>query len=544
MHTHTLISLCIITLLSPALPCTNFLISGSATIDGSSIISYASDGTHMYGAMAFYPAADHPPGSMRSIHEWVGGKYLGEIPEAPHTYNVIGNMNEFQVSIGETTFGGLDILASQAGAILDYGSLIYIALQRSRSAGEVITVIDELTGKYGYASDGESFSIADGKEVWYMEMIGKGDGYTGMVWVALKVPDGQVSAHANQARIRKFPLNHTHCRYSPDVVSFAKSKGFYPPESPDADFSFSDTYNPVTYTSARLCEGRVWGFFRRVGDTKEMDTYLDYITGGNLSHRMPVFITPTHKLSVKDVLKYMRDHYEGTLLDPTKDIGAEAYLQPYRWGPLTWEYKSLRYFNERTISIQQTFFSFVAQMRNWLPAPIGGIIWFGVDDFSCSPHAPIYAGTREVPWRWAYGLGSRNTSSLDAAFWVYNLLSNYAYQRYDQIHPDIALKILQIEDQFMGETAQIDLKAKGIYQLDPIKAVECVSDYSVTTANRLVEDWLHLFGQIFIKYMDGNVKTKSGGPIPNVSWPGYGENWYANIVTDTGSHYQFPKSHI
>ena len=397
-----------------------------------------------------------------------------------------------------------------------------------------------MTDTYGYASSGESFSIGDPKEIWHMEIISKGNGYKGAVWVAMKVPEGHVGAHANQARIETFPMDDPEtCIYSPDVVSFAKEKGLYPQEAPDHLFSFSGVYNPISFEGARLCDGRVWSFFRGVGDVVIMDSYIDYITGVNLTHRLPLFIRPSTPISIRDVLSLMRNHYEGTILDPTKDIGSEAFHLPYRYSPLLWDYNQKHYFNERPIATQQTAFSIVGQMRGWLPNPVGGIVWFGVDDFASSPHTPMYAGCREVPWRWGYELMGNTT--LDAAFWVHNLLSNYAYQRYSQIHPDIEHKISEIEDRFMSEIAHIDSVGKEIYLQNPSKAIEYVTEYSVHTANKLVVDWLKYFGELFIKFMDGNQKSRSGGPIPNVLWPGYGEPWYQIIAKDTGDHYKFPK---
>ena len=396
--------------------CTNFLITNGASTDGSNMITYAADAHVLYGELYYRPAMDYPEGAKMKIHEWDTGKYLGEIDQVRHTYSVVGNMNEHQLAIGETTYGGRKELGSQKGAIMDYGSLIYVTLQRAKTAREAIKSMTDLVEKYGYYSSGESFSIADPNEVWIMEMIGKGEGEKGAVWVARKVPDGMVSAHANQARIQTFPLNDPeNCIYSKDVISFAKKKKWY--KGKDKNFSFSDTYAPVDFGSARFCEARVWAMFRRVNS--QMEKYADYAKGENLSNRMPLWIKPDKKVSVQELMNLMRDHYEGTDLDMSKDMGAGPFQCPYRWRPLTWKANGKTHFNERATSTQQTGFSFVAQCRKNLPNHIGGILWFGLDDTYSTVYAPRYCGITEVPETFAEGNGKMMEFTMNSAFWIF-----------------------------------------------------------------------------------------------------------------------------
>ncbi|HOI49862.1 MAG TPA: C69 family dipeptidase, partial [Prolixibacteraceae bacterium] len=358
--------------------CTNFLITRGATKDGSTMITYSADSHTLYGELYYRPAADWPAGTMLDIYEWDTGKFMGRIEQVPHTYSVVGNMNEHQLAIGETTFGGREELAKQPGAIMDYGSLIYVTLQRAKTAREAIGVMTSLVEKYGYASSGESFSIADPNEVWIMEMIGKGEGEKGAVWVALRVPEGYISGHANQARITTFPLNDAqNCIFSKDVISFAREKNWF--NGKNKDFSFSDVYAPVDFSGARFCDARVWAGFNKVADG--MDAYTEYAKG-NIVHggennfptnRMPLWVKPNRQLSVKEVIAMMRDHYEDTPLDMNNDLGAGPYQLPYRWRGMTWKVDSATYLHERAISTQQTGFSFVTQSRSWLPDPVGGI---------------------------------------------------------------------------------------------------------------------------------------------------------------------------
>ena len=529
--------------------CTNYLITKGATVDGSTMISYAADSHVLYGELYYYPASDHPEGSMLDIYEWDTGKYLGKIPQVSHTFTVVGNMNEYQVSIGETTYGGRKELHHQPDAILDYGSLIYIALQRAKTAREAIKIMTDLVAKYGYYSEGESFSIADPNEVWYMEMIGKGEGEKGAVWVALKIPDGYVSAHANQARITTFPYQKENkwddpnatCFNAPDVIEFARKKGWY--NGKDKDFSFSDVYAPVDFGGARFCEARVWSMFRRVADG--MEKYKDYAMGFNLKNRMPLWAKPKKKLTVRDVMELMRDHFEGTDMDMTKDVGAGPFHCPYRWRPLVWKVDDKEYFNERAVSTQQTGFSFVAQMRGWLPREIGGIIWFGVDDTYSTVYTPVYTSITKVPHTYAVGNGDMMTWSDDAAFWVFNQVSNFAYLRYDYIIPEIRKEQKMLEEKFVEYVKAVDEGALKLYKKDKKAAIDFLTDFSTTNADNLVYHWRDFYHYLFMKYMDGNIKEKSAPKegykfvTPKLKQPGYGEEWYRRIVKETGDKFLY-----
>lgn len=533
------------------------------------MITYSADSHTLYGELYHWPAGTYPPGTMLDVYEWDTGKFLGKIPQARITYNVVGNMNENQVAIGETTFTGREELGTQAGAIMDYGSLMYIALQRSRTAREALKVITELMQDYGYASTGESISITDANEAWILEMIGKGESQKGAVWVAMKIPDGYVSAHANQARITTFPqadgvksikfsqrslLNNpeVECYYADDVVSFASSKGWF--KGNDVDFSFSDTYAPVDFSSARFCEVRVWSFFKSAN--KDLEKYIDYASGklehnptfadgrpnenGYATNRMPLWIKPDHLLELHEVMNYMRDHLEGTELDMTKDIGAGPYGSPYRWRPLTWKIDDVTYCNERATSTQQTGFWFLAQSRSWLPAPVGGIFWFGVDDATSSLLMPMYCSIRRVPEKMAQGYGSMMEFVDDAAFWVFNQISNLSYTRYSYIHPEIFSKQQSDEMKFIATIPEIDNTAKGLLAADRDKAVEFLTDYSVNAGNNAVMDWKKFYGYLFTRYMDGNIKTAVDVPegyiyhAPKVEQPGYPEWFLRMIVEQTG----------
>lgn len=538
--------------------CTNFLVTKGASKDSSVMISYAADSHLLYGELYYRPAKDYPEGSMMKIYEWDTGKYLGEIPQVRHTYSVIGNVNEHQVAIGETTYGGRSELRDTTG-IIDYGGLMYIALQRSKTAREAIKVMTELVEEHGYYSSGESFSIADDNEVWIMELIGKGPGNKAAVWVARKVPEGYICAHANQARITTFPhqkkndwfdLDQT-CFHSKDVVDFAREKGYY--DGPDADFSFSDSYAPVGFGGARFCEIRVWAFFNE--HAKGMDKYWEYAKGdithgeyGYANNRMPLWIKPHEKLDVHDVMNGMRDHLEGTELDMRNDIGAGPFKCPYRWRPLTWQVDSVQYCNERATATQQTGFSFVAQLRSWLPDPIGGINWFGVDDAASSVYVPIYCGATRAPASYAEGNGNIMEFSDDAAFWVFNLVSNFAYTRYELIHPEIEKRQQTIEIRFIKAVHALDKKLVGEYEENPEKAREILTAFSAKTANQTVQKWYDFFQYLFVKYMDGNVKEKAPEKenykyvVPILEQPGYGEEWYKRIVKDTGDQFKMKGS--
>lgn len=518
--------------------CTNFLITKGASTDGSTMITYTADSHVLYGELYFRPAKSYPEGAMVDIYDWDTGKYLGKIKQVRKTYSVVGNMNEHQLAIGETTYGGRKELVNPEG-IMDYGSLIYTTLQRAKTAREAIKIMGELVAEYGYHSSGESYSISDPHEVWIMEMIGKGPGNKGAVWVALRIPDGYISGHANQARITTFPLNDAdNCIYSSDVISFAKSKGYF--SGKDEDFSFSDIYAPVDFGGARYCEARVWAMFNRV--TSGMEKYLDYAKGHNLKNRMPLWVKPDKKLSVNDVMELMRDVYQGTELDMTKDVGAGPFGCGIRWRPMEWTVDGVDYLNERATSTQQTGFSFVTQSRSWLPDPIGGVNWFGVDDTWFTIYSPIYCGVTKVPESFAEGNGSMMEYSETAAFWVFNQLSNFAYTRWDLLSPEIRKVQHNIETGYIAELQQIDKKAQELYKKSPKKAVSYITDYSVNAGNTTVKSAKELYIKLFVKYVDGNVKEKvEGQKNPKVVQPGYGEDWYRLIIKETGDKFKMIK---
>jgi dipeptidase len=536
--------------------CTNYLVTKGASADGSNMITYAADSHVLYGELYFRPAADWPAGTMIDIYEWDTGKYLGQIPQAAHTYSVVGNMNEFQLAIGETTYGGRKELGSQEGALIDYGSLIYLTLQRAKNAREAIKVMTELVEKYGYYSSGESFSISDPNEIWIMELIGKGNGEKGAVWVARMIPNGYVSGHANQARITTFPLNGKNSIssdkmdkifnpeitnvYAKDVISFAKEKGYFPKNGKNKDFSFSDSYAPVDFGAARFCEMRVWTFFNKVKDG--MDQYFDYCKGnvkhdkkGYATNRMPLWVKPNEKVKVKELMEYMRDHLEGTELDMAKDAGAGPFGCPYRWRPMTWKLDGKTYCNERTTATQQTGFSFVTQSRTGLPNEVGGILWFGVDDAASSVYFPAYCGITRVPESFAVGNGKMMDFTNKSAFWVFNQVTNFAYTRYNEIHPEIKMKQDELENKYIAFTKIIDLAAKEMFKQDKASAIEFLTDFSCNQGDNLTNEWRDFYGYLFAKYMDGNIKTKVEGQMnPKVVQKPYSEEYRRNIVKSAG----------
>ncbi len=527
--------------------CTNFLFTKGATVDGSTMITYAADSHTLFGELYFRPAADYPEGTMMDVIEWDTGKKLGQIKQAKHTYSVIGNMNEHQVAIGETTYGGRKELLSQSTATVDYGSLIYIALQRAKTAREAIQVMTSLVAEYGYASEGESFSIADPNEVWILEMIGKGEGQKGAIWVARRIPEGYICGHANQARITTFPFNDPeNCLYAKDIISFAREKGWF--KGKDNDFSFSDTYNPVDFQGARFCEARVWSGFNKVnGDMKQYEKYalgnLKKGANGYVVNRLPLWIKPDHKLSVGDVTNIMRDHFEGTALDMTKDLGAGPYSLPYRWRPLTWKVDGKEYANERATSTQQTGFSFVAQCRSWMPDPIGGIFWFGVDDTYSTCYTPIYCGSTRTPECFAVGNGDMLTFNWNSAFWVFNTVANFSYLRYSDMIKDVQKVQHQLEQKHYDITPAVDETALTLWNNGKQNlALDYITDYSVNTANNMTTEWQKLAKYLIVKYKDGNIMKEKNGKFEQNEWgmpvspnqPSAPDRWYRAIVKDTG----------
>lgn len=521
--------------------CTNFLVGKYASVDGSTMITYSADSYALFGELYHWPARKYSKGEMLKVYEWDSGKYLGEIAQASQTYNVVGNMNEFQVTIGETTFGGREELTNPDG-IIDYGSLIYITLQRAKTAKEAIKIMTDLVTEYGYYSGGESFSIGDPNEIWVLEMIGKGKGNKGAVWVAVRIPDDCISAHANQARIQQFPLNDPqNCIYSKDVISFAKEKGYY--TGKDEDFSFAKAYNPLDFGGQRFCEARVWSFFNRYN--KDMAKFVTYAQG-KTQEPMPLYIKPDRKLSLGDIQEMMRDHYEGTALDWSNDVGAGPFKSPYRWAPLTWKSDSVEYCNERPIATQQSGFVFTAQMRSWLPNPIGGVLWFGTDDADQTVFTPMYCSITEVPECYREGNGDLYTFSWTSSFWIQNWVSNMVYNKYEYMHPDLEKVQKELEGKFFAEQDATEKEAQELYKKSPEQAVQFLTKYSETQAQYTFDRWKKLGEFLVIKYMDGIVrKEKDGEFIRNEhgkpSSPqrvGYPKDYYERVVKETGDKYK------
>ena len=536
--------------------CTNFIVTRGASTDGSVMVTYAADSHALYGALYHTPGGKHKSGAMLPVYEWDTGRYLTDIPQVRETWSTIGNMNEHSLIIGETTYGGRPELEDSTGR-MDYGSLIYITLQRAKTAREAIGVIAELADTYGYASSGESFSIADPDEAWIMELIGKGfkdDGKggnarKGIVWVARRIPDGYVSAHANQARITTFPKDDPeNCLYSPDVISFAREMGYY--DGPDADFSFSDAYAPLDFGGMRACEARVWAFFRTVAD--DMDRYTDYAMGHNKNNRMPLWVKPRAKVSPKTLFDCMRDHYEGTPMDMTTDLGAGGHNCPYRWRPMEFEVDGVKYVNERATATQQTGFWFVAQARPDVTRDMG-ILWFGVDDAASSCLTPIFCSAQEVPECFREDNGSMLEYSPTSAFWLFNRTTNFAYMRYDMISADIRKVTDKWENDMLRNVQALNAR---VGKMSPEARRSHLTQLSVETAQQLFDRWQRLNNYLLVKYMDGNVKSEhgdvltfldgdgsaahfvdngNGKQIPGkIQFPGYNEKWKRAVATDNG----------
>ncbi|MDR0811190.1 MAG: C69 family dipeptidase [Paludibacter sp.] len=513
--------------------CTNFLAGKNATVDGSTLISYNADSYFLFGALYHYPAADYSADAMLDVREWDTGKYLGKIKQVSHTYSVIGNINEHQVAIGETTFGGRHELVDTTG-VMDYGSLIYIALQRSRTAREAIKVMTDLVAEYGYYSEGETFSIADPNEVWLMEMVGKGAGNKGAVWVALRVPDDCVSGHANQARITTFPLDdRDNCLYANDVIAFAREKGWY--NGKNKDFSFSDTYAPLDYSGLRICEARVWSIFRKLDPA--IDKFITYVKG-ETRERMPLWVKPQQKVSAQDIKSFMRDMYEGTEFDMMQGVLAGAFKTKLRHSPLSFKVDSVEYWHERPIATQQTGFTFVAQMRSWLPDYIGGILWFGVDDAASGLYVPVYCSANKVPLCFDENNGSLLEYSPTSAFWIYNTVANFAYGKYSFMMPDIVKVQQKWENDFNKLVPVID---KVALNLPEKEAREFVTNFSVTQAENSTAAWKKLGEYLLVKYLDGNVKREVSDGVfeqneyhipPAILRPGYPEEYLKTIIPE------------
>lgn len=524
---------------SGAFACSNLIVGKKASVDGSVMVSYNADDYGMFGHLCHYPAGSHPKGSMRQIYDWDSGVYHGEIEETPVTYNVIGNINEFQLSIGETTYGGREEMVDSTG-ILDYGSLIYVTLQRAKTAREAISVMTSLVEKYGYNSEGETFSICDPNEAWIMEMQGTGAGSKGVVWVALRIPDNAICAHANQSRIGKFNMkDKKNVLYSKNVISYARKMGWF--NGKDSEFSWKNTYAFPDFSGRRFCDARVWSFFNHYADG--FDRYLPWALGKDKdAEDMPLWIVPNRKLSVADVENGMRDHYEGTALAlDTTSIGGGIYEMPYRPTPLTFTVDGKQYFNERPISTQQTAFTFVSQLRSWLPREIGGVLWFGNDDANMVAYTPVYCGNTVQPACYNTKGADAVTFSSDNAFWLCNMVSNMVYPRYSQLFPELKAVRDSLETSYFANQTSIEKQAADLYLTDKTAALKLLNNYSNAKADEMLANWKRLATRIIVKYNDMAVKKeKDGKLLQSVTRPSYPASFGRKLVKETGDWYAVP----
>ena len=525
--------------------CTNFIVGKKASADGSVVISYSADSYGMSGFVAHFPAAVHAAGTMRDVYEWDSGRFLGRIPEAPVTYNVLGNINEHQVAIAETTFGGRPELVDTTG-IIDYGSLIYIALQRSKTAREAIEVMTSLVAEYGYYSSGESFSIADPNEAWILEMVGKGGVEKGAVWVAIRIPDDCISAHANQARIRKFDMrDRENVLYSRDVVSFARKMGYY--SGRDADFDFAAAYCPADFGGLRWCDARAWSFFNMFADA-DMSQYLAWASGDATAEPMPLYFKPKAPLTLQDVQRGMRDHYEGTPFDITNDLGAGPYSMPYRPSPLSFEVDGKEYFNERPISTFQTAFTFVAQLRDYLPNAIGGVMWFGTDDANMVVYTPIYCSATAVPDCYAERYADPLVFSWNSSFWVFNWVSNMIYPKYSLVIDDMREVQSTLENSIYERSRAVEAEAAAVYASSPRYAQQMLTEFTCLAAEETLEAWKAFGEKVIVKYNDFVIKRENNGRLQRSSTglaggmtrPGYPEEYWREVVRQSGERYLVP----
>ena len=524
------------------LACTNLIVTKGASADGYNMCTYAADSHQLYGELVFTPAADYPAGTMMEIRDWDSGKLLGEIPQASHVYSVTGNMNEHQLVIAESTYGGREFVDSTA--ILDYGSLMHIALQRCKTAREAIRLIDKLMQEYGYASEGESFTLCDPDEIWIMDIIGKNPRFDkkgrnrnkGAVWVAKRIPDGCISGHANQSRITTIDFNDPdNCMYAKDVIRQAREQGIF--SGKDEEFSFCDVYNPLDFSGARGCEARVWSFFNRFADG--MDESVDYAMGYELDKHMPLYVESNRKISTKDLADMMRDHYEGTPMDMTADIGAGGSRLPYRWRPMEFEYQGNEYVNERAIATQQTGWWFVAQARN---DSRFGIFWFGVDDAGTSPLMPFFSCNKSVPECLREGNGSLLEYSESSMFWAVSRIAQFAYLRYDKIGAEVRNIIDEYENDMMEKA---DAACREAAVLSYADASDRLTEFSLSNAALLFDRWIGLDKYLLVKYIDGNIKRQNddgsfmtngySNRIPAYPiWEEYSDKWKENVARDHG----------
>ena len=539
-----------------ALACTNMLVGKKASVNGATMISYNADSHTLYGELYFTPAADHAPGAMRKVIEWDTNKPLGEIPQPAHTYRVVGNVNEWQVTIAESTWGGRHRLSDKNG-IIDYGSLIYIALERSKTAREAIDVMTSLVSEYGYYSSGETFSIGDPNEIWVMDLVGKGTGNTGAVWVAQRIPDDCISAHANQARIHKFPqakkkLNKKmnryevgdSCMFSADLIPFGRTLGY---EGSDADFDFAATFGDLDYSAFRGCDGRVWAFFNRYASG--MERYFDFVDMVEGAEVLPLYVKPDRLLSHRDIQDALGDHFEGTPWDMTKDVGGGPFHSPYRWRPMHFEVDGVTYTHERAIGTQQTGFSFVAEMRGWLPREVGAKTWFAADDAATAIFMPIYNNILEAPLCLRVGNGDMLTFSWTSAFWMTNWVANQCYSRYEDMKVDVDRVRNKIMDRWDAETDSIDAQAVALLKNSTSDVTAFLNEYTARESYGATEAYKELGIYLLVKYLDGNIKQEKDGEFARTPYgmadrpqqPKYSEEFYRAIVNQIGDKIKVKK---
>ena len=539
-----------------ALACTNMLVGKKASVNGATMISYNADSHTLYGELYYTPAADHAPGAMRKVIEWDTNKPLGEIPQPAHTYRVVGNVNEWQVTIAESTWGGRHRLSDKNG-IIDYGSLIYIALERSKTAREAIDVMTSLVSEYGYYSSGETFSIGDPNEIWVMDLVGKGTGNTGAVWVAQRIPDDCISAHANQARIHKFPqakkkLNKKmnryevgdSCMFSADLIPFGRTLGY---EGSDADFDFAATFGDLDYSAFRGCDGRVWAFFNRYASG--MERYFDFVDMVEGAEVLPLYVKPDRLLSHRDIQDALGDHFEGTPWDMTKDVGGGPFHCPYRWRPMHFEVDGVTYTHERAIGTQQTGFSFVAEMRGWLPREVGAKTWFAADDAATAIFMPIYNNILEAPLCLRVGNGDMLTFSWTSAFWMTNWVANQCYSRYEDMKVDVDRVRNEIMDRWDAETDSIDAQAVALLKNSTSDVTAFLNEYTARESNGATEAYKELGIYLLVKYLDGNIKQEKDGEFARTPYgmadrpqqPKYSEEFYRAIVNQIGDKIKVKK---
>lgn len=552
--------------------CTNFLVTKGASADGSTFITYAADSHIRYGELYYTAARQWPATAMRTIYDRGTNAPRGKIPQIAQTYQVVGYINENQVALGETTFGGREELIDTTG-LIDYGSLMFIALERSSTAREAIKIMADLVEEYGYGSDGETFSISDPNEVWYMELIGKGNDMKkdsngklynadrGAVWVAIRIPDGYVSAHANQARITTFPMRDgvksitdkdwdklydkdVEIIYKSEIVSFARSKGYF--EGSDEEFDFSAAFAPIDFSGARICDLRVWMMFNAIND--DMAKYWDYASGKDLTaERMPLYVKPNRKITLDDMMGFMRNHFQDTELDKSQGYGAGPFGSPYRWMPLYWEYEGEKYFHERPTSTQQTGFSFIAQCRSWLPNIIGGIIWFGVDDTNSTVYTPFYCSITRVPEPFKAGNGDILSYSDSAAFWIFNRVAHFKYLFYDRVIHDIIRLQRELEHDYQQKVLENDMKALSLLAMDRQSAIRAITQFSISAGNNTFRRWKELDQHLLVKFLDGNVKQedKDGNFLRNPygypvrpQQPGYPDEWKKKVIEENPERFK------